>query len=247
MILHPAAERELRHLREAPERTARSASRIFIVVGDDQSLAIQATGEDGKRAATDALGTVRQRVRGIDYHFGARSFFQSNRLLIDSFVAKVVGDAAGQSAVDLYAGVGLFSLQLAGHFARVCAVEGDPVAVRHGIQNREINGIANVEYHSLSVEAWLKHHGHEWRQSDLLLLDPPRAGAGVRVCQSIVALAPRQVRYVSCNPTTLARDLRTLVDGGYSISAITLIDMFPQTFHVEAVVTLLPDRNEKIG
>lgn len=237
-ILDPAVEREIGNLREHPERIPRSATRIYITTGDNGTVAVPATGEDRLRSAIDAQGTIQQHVLGIDYHFGARSFFQGNRLLLERLVANVIREVGGDRAIDLYAGVGLFSLQLAARFGKVCAVEGSPIAAAHGVQNGIINKITNIEYHSLTVEAWLKHRTSGWEQPDLILLDPPRAGAGDPVCQKIAALAPLTIRYVSCDPTTLARDLKTLCGAGYQISDVTLVDMFPQTFHVETVVTL---------
>ncbi|MFZ4984431.1 MAG: class I SAM-dependent RNA methyltransferase [Blastocatellia bacterium] len=239
-ILHPALERELHRQREHPEAIPPAATRLYLSTGDNGTFAVPATGEDGQRAATDALRTVHQRVLGIDYTFGARSFFQGNLLLIEKLVTEAISDVSGDRAIDLYAGVGLFSLQLAGRFKKVCAVEGNPVAARHAAQNCKINNISNVEFHSRSVESWLKHQSIEWKRPDLVLLDPPRAGAGTQVCAKIAALSPETIRYVSCDPTTLARDLGHLIDAGYSISQFAMVDMFPQTYHVESIVTLRP-------
>jgi len=239
-ILHPAVEREIHYQREHPELIPPSATRLYITTGDNGTVVVPATGEDRLRAATDALGTVEQQVLGVKYRFGARSFFQGNLPLLERLVTRAIGEEVGERAIDLYAGVGLFSLQLAGRFGKVCAVEGSPIAAAHGARNVAINNVSNIEYHPLTVEAWLKQQAHGWEQSDLILLDPPRAGAGARVCQQIAALAPRTIRYVSCDPTTLARDLKTLGEAGYNVANLALVDMFPQTFHVESVVTLQP-------
>ncbi|NBO64462.1 MAG: class I SAM-dependent RNA methyltransferase [Acidobacteria bacterium] len=240
-ILDPAIEREIGRLRQSPKRIPYSATRVYIAAGENGSVAVPGTGEDGERAAIDTRGTVHHRVNGFNYAFGIRSFFQGNRFLIDKLVMEVTKDVYGDRAVDLYAGVGLFSLQLATRFSKVCAVEGSPIAAGHGVQNSRRNNINNVEYHSLSVEAWLKMRSSDWKWADLLILDPPRAGAGPRVCEKITTLAPRMIKYVSCDPTTLSRDLKTLIANGYHIDCVTLVDMFPQTYHVETVVTLSPD------
>jgi 23S rRNA (uracil1939-C5)-methyltransferase len=102
----------------------------------------------------------------------------------------------------------------------------------------KINGLNNVRYEPISVEAWLKYKSAEAPRPDFVLLDPPRAGAGVQVIERLAAMAPPAVTYVSCDPATLARDLRSLIDYGYKIDSITALDMFPQTFHVETVVRL---------
>lgn len=237
-ILHPEAARVLARRREDPAEIGPDATRLYLTVGDDGAIATPATGEGARVAEIDARGTVRQRIAGITYQFGVRSFFQGNRLLVEDLVRTAIGGARGDRAVDLYAGVGLFSLQLAANFRRVCAVEGNRIAAAHGSNNARLNGIYNVQYDPLSVEAWLKHRTEGWVQPDLLLLDPPRAGAGLEVCARIAAMEPRRITYVSCDPATLARDLKALVAAGYRIDSVTAVDMFPQTFHVETVVQL---------
>jgi 23S rRNA (uracil1939-C5)-methyltransferase len=141
-------------------------------------------------------------------------------------------------AVDLYAGVGLFSLQLAKSFDQVCAVEGNRAAANHGLENVRANAVPNVRFEGVSVEAWLKYKSVELPCPDFVLLDPPRAGAGAQVIERLAAMAAPQISYVSCDPATLARDLRLLLNYGYRIESITALDMFPQTFHVETVVHL---------
>jgi 23S rRNA (uracil1939-C5)-methyltransferase len=158
--------------------------------------------------------------------------------LVEELIKEAVGDVSGEFAVDLYAGVGLFSLQLAKTFEQVCAVEGNKTAANHGIENARLNGLNNVRYEPISVEAWLKYKSAEVPRPDFALLDPPRAGAGVQVIERLAAMRPPVLTYVSCDPATLARDLRLLVDYGYMIDSITALDMFPQTFHVETVVRL---------
>jgi 23S rRNA (uracil1939-C5)-methyltransferase len=133
--------------------------------------------------------------------------------------------------------VGLFSLQLARSFREVYAIEGNRQAVSHGQANAQASHSSNVRYEAISVEAWLKYKAATVKP-DVLLLDPPRAGAGVQVINRIAQLAPRQIIYVSCDPATLARDLRALLDGGYKIDSLTAFDMFPQTFHVETIAKL---------
>ena len=237
-ILLPAANRELQRLHAEPSLIPNDATRVHLTVGDDEVIVTPATGENGRSDETDALGTAYQKIAGMNYGFGVRSFFQGNRLLVEELLRVAIGDARGQFAVDLYAGVGLFSMQLARTFEQVCAVEGNRAAANHGIENVRANGLNNVRYEPISVEAWLKYKSSEVPRPDLALLDPPRAGAGLQVIERLVALAPLALTYVSCDPATLARDLRMLLDYDYRIDSITALDMFPQTFHVETVVQM---------
>src|SRR5262249_19839783 len=238
LILLPAANRELQRLRAENSLIPNDATRVHLTVGDDEVIVTPANGEEARAAEFDSMGTAHQRIAGINYGFGVRSFFQGNRLLVEELIEEAVGNVAGKLAVDLYAGVGLFSLQLAKTFEQVCAVEGNKTAANHGVENARLNGLNNVRYEPISVEAWLKYKSAELPRPDFALLDPPRAGAGVNIIERLAAMAPPDLTYVSCDPATLARDLRLLIDYGYRIDSITALDMFPQTFHVETVVRL---------
>ncbi|HQR31610.1 MAG TPA: class I SAM-dependent RNA methyltransferase [Blastocatellia bacterium] len=238
LILMPPANRELQRLRAEPSLIPNDATRVLLTVGDEEMIVTPATGENGKAGEVDALGTAYQRISGANYGFGVRSFFQGNRLLVEELVHTAIAEASGNLAIDLYAGVGLFSLQLAKSFDQVCAVEGNRLAANHGIENAKVNGVTNVRFEAVSVEAWLKYKSVELPCPDFVLLDPPRAGAGAQVIERLVAMAAPEISYVSCDPATLARDLRLLLNYGYQIDSITALDMFPQTFHVETVVRL---------
>ncbi|HEX4947584.1 MAG TPA: class I SAM-dependent RNA methyltransferase [Blastocatellia bacterium] len=237
-ILLPAANAALRELHQPPNLLTSRATRVYLTVGDDQTLATPATGENARDAEIDAQGTVQQTIAGINYRFGVRTFFQSNRLLVERLVTVAIEDANGKVAFDLYAGAGLFSLQLAKLFAQVYAVEGSKISSQHGIQNAQANRIHNVNYEAMSVEAWLKFQASKLPRPDFVLLDPPRAGAGEAVVQRLIALASPRIHYVSCDPTTLVRDLKLLTKANYKIDSITALDMFPQTYHIETVVKL---------
>ncbi|MBK9708024.1 MAG: class I SAM-dependent RNA methyltransferase [Acidobacteria bacterium] len=237
-ILLPAVNRELHRLRVETSMVPADATRIFLTAGDDEVILTPGTGENARTEAIDSMGTAYQCISGIKYGFGVRSFFQGNRLLVDELVNEAIGGNRGRFAVDLYAGVGLFSLQLAKTFDQVCAVEGNRFAAAHGAENARANGVGNVKYEPISVEAWLKYKSGEYPQPDLVLLDPPRAGAGPQVLSRVLSLKSPAISYISCDPATLARDLKQLLSEGYSIESVTALDMFPQTFHVEAVVHL---------
>jgi 23S rRNA (uracil1939-C5)-methyltransferase len=163
------------------------------------------------------------------FQVSRNSFFQVNRFLIDRLVGCAVWDAQGEWAVDLYAGVGLFAVKLAERFTKVTAVESGGSAFRdltHNFPQAPVN--ANVEDYLAGL--------HE--TPDFILADPPRAGLGKLVAKELARIRAPRLTIVSCDPATLARDLQGLLAGGYRIDKITLVDLFPQTFHLETVVEL---------
>ena len=163
------------------------------------------------------------------------SFFQVNRFLLEGLVEAAVAGAEGDSAFDLYAGVGLFAPALARKFRQVTAVESGAGAVRDFEFNAERAGCGNVRAEMRMVEEFLQERE---QPADFVLLDPPRAGLGKVVVQRLAELEPRQVAMVACDPATLARDLAGMLAAGYGVERITMIDLFPQTYHLEAVVLL---------
>ncbi len=169
------------------------------------------------------------------WRVSGNSFFQVNRFLVDRLVETAVECAAGETALDLYAGVGLFSLALAGSFRQVTAVESGTAAVRDLRFNAERAALANVSAEQRTVEEYLEKLE---RAPDFVLLDPPRAGLGKAVVRRLAELRPRQVTIVACDPATLARDLAGLTAAGYGVERMTLVDLFPQTYHLETVVRL---------
>lgn len=199
-------------------------------------------GDDGVSVspATAGLssGTIRRRIGNETYSFSAEAFFQVNHELLEALIAEAIGSAKGQFAVDLYAGVGLFTLPIARRFARVTAVEAHPRATAFARRNLEAAKLENVEVATLGVADWLKH-SRPFEPLDFLLLDPPRAGCENAAIAGILALRPRRLVYVSCDPATLARDLKKLIAGGYTLDSVAAFDMFPQTHHVETVARLV--------
>ncbi len=171
---------------------------------------------------------------GETYRVGHRSFFQVNRFLIDRLVRIAIEDAAGDSALDLYAGVGLFTLPLARKFGPVAAVESASSA------HRDLEW--NAARARLEVRAFRQHAGDYLAALDrapaFLLADPPRAGLGPAVVDQLVRLKPARMAIVSCDPSTLARDLAPLVAAGYRLEKLTMVDLFPQTSHIESVARL---------
>jgi len=176
--------------------------------------------------------TVAQEV----YQYNAESFFQINPSLLGPLIEFAIGDAAGESALDLYSGVGLFTLPLSRRFKNVVAVEANPAAARFARRNLQRAGLTNTRVVAATVTDWIRNAWAE--RTDFILLDPPRAGAESAVIKGMLDLRPPHISYVSCDPATLARDLKKLIAGGYAINSIAGFDLFPQTHHVETVVRL---------
>jgi 23S rRNA (uracil1939-C5)-methyltransferase len=181
---------------------------------------------------------ITRTIAGERYHFSAKSFFQINHHLLPALVQDALGDERGHTAIDLYCGVGLFTIPLARRFANVIGVEGNERATRFAKKNLESAGLNNVQIFTADVGNWIANHEAAGKP-DLLLLDPPRTGAENKVISGILSLQPSRIVYVSCDPATLARDLKKLLAGGYSLDTVNAFDMFPQTHHVETVVRLL--------
>jgi len=175
-----------------------------------------------------------QTSRPIDYagfRVSRNSFFQVNRFLIDPLVECATSDREGNWAVDLYAGVGLFSRRLAERFGKVTAVESGASAFR----DLEHNLQGHAEMRNCSTEQFLAECNDT---PDFFLADPPRAGLGKEAVAELARIRAPQLTIVSCDPATLSRDLRGLIDANYRIEKITVVDLFPQTSHIETVVEL---------
>ncbi len=167
-----------------------------------------------------ALGTFR---------VGPKSFFQVNRFLVEKLVTAALDGSEGSTALDLYAGVGLFAIPMARRFASVTAVEAGSSAVR----DLEFTAAGALRVEHSRVEDYVARLE---TTPDFILADPPRAGLGKEVVAHLNRLAPPRLTIVSCDPATLARDLAALP--GYTIDRLTLVDLFPQTYHIETVARL---------
>jgi 23S rRNA (uracil1939-C5)-methyltransferase len=168
------------------------------------------------------------------YRVSAGSFFQVNRHLTDELVRIVTEGRSGATALDLYAGVGLFSSVLNREFERVIAVESSPTSYADLLYN----SAANVKRVRAAVEQYLENAAGKLH-ADLVVVDPPRAGLGEGVVRNLVKLAAPRITYVSCDPATLSRDLRALLQSGYRVEQAHLVDLFPQTYHLETVFHLV--------
>lgn len=176
-----------------------------------------------------------EELAGRRFRVSASSFFQVNSAQAEKLVQLVASELPeqGRLLIDAYAGVGTFAAIFAGRFERIIAIEESPSALRDAEVN--LDGIENVEFRRAKVEELLPGLAEE---PDVVLLDPPRVGCAPEVLEALVGFAPPTIVYVSCNPTTLARDLRRLTDAGYRLESVTPIDMFPQTAHIECVSRL---------
>ena len=177
------------------------------------------------------------RSNGDTYFYDAQSFFQGNPFLIESLIETAIKGAKGETALDLYCGVGLFTLPLAQSFSKIIGVEGNERAVDFARKNIENARLEDAEIFCENVGEWLAENAADWREIDFVLLDPPRAGTEKETIENLLKIKPKEISYVSCEPSTLARDLRILSES-YSMKSITALDLFPQTHHVETVVRL---------
>ncbi len=163
-----------------------------------------------------------------------RSFFQVNRFLAPRLAEVATAGAEGALAVDLYCGVGLITLPLARRFREVVGVDASGSAVRD-LQSNASRARLRLGAVQMDVGAFLASYQG---RPDLIVADPPRAGLGPAVVGDLVRVGASSLRIVSCDPATLARDLKALVAGGYALDRLTVVDMFPQTYHIETVAAL---------
>jgi 23S rRNA (uracil1939-C5)-methyltransferase len=188
----------------------------------------------GEEIPGAATGFLDYSTAGGEYRVGHRSFFQVNRFLIDRLVEAGLADAEGDTAIDLYAGVGLFSLPLARRVRAVTAVESGASAV-HDLEFNAARAPLSIQVEKAVVENYLEGLS---KAPDFVLADPPRAGLGKGAVKQLLRLQPPRMTIVSCDPATLARDLMALVNSGYRLERVTLIDLFPQTYHIETVASV---------
>ena len=156
--------------------------------------------------------------------------------MVKDLVKTAIEGEKGKTALDLFCGVGLFSLALAENFEKVIGVEENPSAIEFAGKNADYNHLANVEFHDARVKDFL--YENDLSDVDFVLLDPPRSGVKQGTLAKIAKVKAQKIVYVSCNPSTLARDLQILLDHQYEIESITALDLFPQTHHVETVAKL---------
>lgn len=191
-------------------------------------------------------GYLIQEAGGYQFRVGHLSFFQVNRFLIEDLLKTVLAGAHGGLALDLYAGVGFFTLPLTKVFERVVSVDSNLSATRNLRENAETADRSITSQH-VQTEEFLKTASE---QPDFVVLDPPRSGLGQDAAKKLADLGPREIAYLSCDPATLARDLAVLLQTQrkpagsagtahrYEIRSVDFFDLFPQTYHIETLVRL---------
>ncbi len=185
-----------------------------------------------KPGSTWGAGGLNYVVAGENYWVSRGAFFQVNRFLLDKLGHLVTQGRSGTIAWDLFAGVGLFSRLLAKNFTKVVAVEAAADDLL-----RTFKGTGRVAVRAAVID-FLRQAVLERERPELIVMDPPRAGVGLEACALLMRLRPLETVYVSCDPTTLGRDLKAMIDSGYRLAELHMVDMFPQTFHQETVAVL---------
>lgn len=205
-----------------------NTSRTPVVFGDETRVLL------GRDVIYDEIGDIR-------FAISARSFFQVNPVQTERLYGAVLKYAAltgEETVIDAYCGIGTITLFLARHARRVYGVEIVPEAIEDARRNAALNGIANADFAVGAAEDVLPRWQAEGVSPDVIVVDPPRKGCDPRLLETMLQLRPQRIVYVSCNPSTLARDLRVLEDGGYRTVEAQPVDMFPHTGHVECSVWL---------
>ena len=186
-------------------------------------------------------GVITDRLLGLTFRLSPRSFYQVNPVQTEILYGKAREFAAltgRERVIDAYCGTGTIGLVLAAGAREVIGVEVNRDAVADARANAAANGVGNAVFHAADAGEFMQAMAEERERADVVMLDPPRAGCSQKFLRSLLALAPRRIVYISCNPETQARDLLTLVRGGYAVKKIQPVDMFPFTSHVESVVCL---------
>ncbi|MCF7757968.1 23S rRNA (uracil(1939)-C(5))-methyltransferase RlmD [Paenibacillus xylanexedens] len=181
-------------------------------------------------------------IGDVQFAISARSFYQVNPVQTEVLYGKTVeyaGLSGKETVIDAYCGIGTISLFLAQHADQVYGVEIVPEAIEDARSNALLNEMRNVKFEVGASEDVIPRWKEQGIEADVIVVDPPRKGCDPRLLDTILEMKPERVVYVSCNPSTLARDLRVLEDGGYRTVEVTPVDMFPHTVHVESVAMLV--------
>jgi 23S rRNA (uracil1939-C5)-methyltransferase len=217
---------------------AQALSKQILELKGAELVAEGRPGEQSRTVAQWGAPSLTYRAANFDFRVDHGSFFQVNRFLVDALVERVTAGHKGELAWDLFAGVGLFARSLARRFDKVIAVESAPSATQALAANLKGTAATAVRSTTLDFLRSSRKPNHPAQRPDLIVVDPPRTGLGPEITALLAEVAVPALVYVSCDPATLARDLRALIGSGYVIQSITLTDLFPQTFHLETVVQL---------
>lgn len=210
-----------------------------LLSGFDEVEEIHAVSGPAVAATFDgrATGMENPQITVKDFVFDMHpdAFFQSNRFLLAGFMEEVLDQVGTPKYVlDLFCGSGFFSLPVAKRAVEVLGVESSRIAVRQGRRNADLNGVKNMEFVERDVDGALKDAR---LKPDVVLLNPPRIGAGKQTATRVTALGAMRIVYVSCNPSTFAREAAVFLKEGYKLERITMVDQFPNTYHIETVAT----------
>lgn len=213
----------------------KNASEYRAITGD--------TGSVLEQTASPRSRQVMREVAGELYRYSGECFFQANIPITNAMVNEVVriADEATTDdgiALDLYCGVGLFSIPLARRFRRVVGVESFGPAIKYAVENLAEAGLRNGKFVTAPVEHWLAGDRSPMGKIAFAVFDPPRAGSGKATMEHLARLKPAHIAAVSCDPATFARDVHDLTQLGYDVISVRGFDMFPQTHHVEIVAHL---------
>lgn len=191
---------------------------------------------DGRSLNLGGNDALVYRVLGKDFLVSPESFFQVNLLVAEEMVRHVLSLIKGRenlSILELYSGVGLFTCFLAPHASQLTAIESAPSACFDFAGN--LDEFENISLYEGAVEMILPELVKQIKPIDLVVLDPPRAGLNAKAKQALIDLNPQEIVYISCDPSTLARDLKHFTEASYSLQSLHAFDMFPQTAHVETI------------
>ncbi|WIV13553.1 23S rRNA (uracil(1939)-C(5))-methyltransferase RlmD [Proteiniborus sp. MB09-C3] len=180
-------------------------------------------------------------IGNLKFYISAESFFQVNPVQTEVLYSKALeyADLKGNETVfDIYCGIGTISLFLAQKAKKVYGIESVNQAIKDAKENARINGIENVEFHSGNAEEIFPKLYEKGIKADVVVVDPPRKGCDPQVIDTIIKMKPEKVVYVSCNPSTLARDLKVLSENGFKVMEVQPVDMFPWTGHVESIILM---------
>jgi tRNA/tmRNA/rRNA uracil-C5-methylase (TrmA/RlmC/RlmD family) len=184
-------------------------------------------------------------VDGVRFEFQAGDFFQNNPFILPKFVRHAIDEAKATGAkhlVDAYCGSGLFAISAARDFENVIGVEISETAVKKAAHNAEINSLTNCRFIAADAQHVFKDVPHPGADT-VVIIDPPRAGSSPEFLQQLFAFNPKGVVYISCNPATQMRDLVLFTEAGFKLGTVQPFDLFPQTKHLECVMTLSRDPN----
>lgn len=185
--------------------------------------------------------TIEDHIGDVRFEISARSFYQVNPIQTEVLYKQALDYAAltgEETVIDAYCGIGTISLFLAKNAKHVMGVEIVPQAIADAKRNAALNGFDNTYFEAGPAEEVIPRWFKEGKEADVLMVDPPRKGCDNALLETILSQRPKRIVYVSCNPATLARDLRVLEDGGYKTKEVQPVDMFPHTAHCEAVAWL---------